>query len=73
MIEGFPIEATAVYDDSALSIALGVSAESLTRARKAGDLRFTRQGRRILYLGKWILDWLEAGAVSGKGVPHASK
>ena len=73
MIESFPIDPKAVYDDSALSLALGVGAESLARARKTGELRHTRQGRRILYLGQWILEWLEADSVAGKGVPHASK
>ena len=68
MIEGFPIDPKAVYDDSALSIALGIGAESLGRARKAGDLRHTRKGRRILYLGQWILDWLEGDSVLGTGV-----
>ncbi len=59
MIEGFPINPRAIYDDSALSVALGVSAGSLSRARQAGDLRHTRKGRRNLYLGQWILDWLD--------------
>ena len=71
MIEGFPIEPKAVYDDSALSVALGVSAESLARARRAGVLRYTRKGRRILYLGQWILDWLDHDTFSGKGVGNA--
>ena len=62
MIDGFPIDPLAVYDDSALSVALGVSAESLARARQTGDLRHTRKGRRILYLGQWILEWLERDA-----------
>lgn len=67
MIEGFPIDPKAVYDDSALSVALGVGIESLTRARKTGELRHTRKGRRVLYLGQWILDWLEGDAVTVKG------
>jgi hypothetical protein len=71
MIKGISIDSKAVYDDSALSIALGVSTELLLRARQAGDLRHTRKGRRNLYLGQWILDWLEHDAVSGTGVDHA--
>ena len=71
MIEGFPIDPKAVYDDSALSVAFGVSAESLARARHAGDLRHTRKGRRILYLGQWILDWLERDAIFRKGTSNA--
>ena len=72
MIEGFPIESCAVYDDAALQLSLGVSADALAGARKAGTLKFTRKGRRILYLGQWILDWLEADAHVGKGVNVAS-
>ncbi len=63
MIDGFPIDPKAVYDDSALSVALGVSPESLARARQTGELRHTRKGRRILYLGQWILEWIERGAI----------
>jgi len=71
MIEGFPIDPRAVYDDSALSVALGVSAESLAMSRRTGNLRHARKGRRILYLGQWILDWLERDAVSEKGMNNA--
>ena len=65
MIEGFPIDPNAVYDGSALSVGLGISAKSLANARLAGDLRHAREGRRILYVGQWVLDWLERDAVSG--------
>jgi len=30
----------------------------LDRARRAGELKFTRKGGRIHYLGAWILDWI---------------
>lgn len=62
MTQGFSIDAGAVYDDAALQIALGMGAESLASARKSGGLRFTRKGRRIFYLGRWILDWMEVDA-----------
>jgi hypothetical protein len=62
MLEGFSINASAVYDDSAIQAALGLSADALTNARRSGELKCTRQGRRILYLGQWILDWLEVDA-----------
>ena len=67
MIDGFPIDPKAIYDDSALCVGFGVSAESLARARQAGDLRHTRKGRRVLHLGQWVLDWFELDA---KGVTH---
>lgn len=72
MIEGFPIDAAAVYDDAALQTSLGIGGETLHAARKAGQLRFTRKGRRILYLGQWILNWLEADASAAKGGHNAN-
>ena len=60
MIEPVVIEELAVYDNIGLEHALGVSGANLKRARTAGTLRHTIQGKRILYLGRWILDWLEA-------------
>lgn len=59
MLHGFLVDATAIYDDGTLVLALGVSTTALAKARKAGRLRFTRQGQRTLYLGRWLLDWLE--------------
>lgn len=58
----YPIDPNAIYDDGALYLSLGLSPACLTRARRGGLLRFTRQGHRTLYLGRWILDWLEAAA-----------
>jgi hypothetical protein len=55
----------ALYDDDLIFAALGVSAATLTRARRQGRLRYTRQGRRILYLGQWVLDWLTAESRQG--------
>lgn len=56
------LEPHSIYDDALLSAALTVSAATLARARRDGRLRYTRQGRRILYLGQWVLDWLQADA-----------
>lgn len=74
MHEPFSIEPSQVYDDGALSAAMGLSSATLAAARRSGRLRFTRQGKRILYLGRWLLDWLEADSepqVTGKPVSHA--
>ena len=60
MIDGFLINPKAVYDDSSLEVAIGIGSATLARARKSGDLRYTRKGSRILYLGQWIMDWLES-------------
>jgi hypothetical protein len=63
------IEPDGVYDDALLYGALEVSAATLARARRTGKLRYSQQGRRILYLGRWVLDWLQADGAS-RGVPH---
>jgi hypothetical protein len=63
------IEPSQLYDDGALLLSVGLSPTALARARREGRLRFTRQGRRVLYLGQWVLDWLEAD--SRQEVAHA--
>jgi hypothetical protein len=60
MHEPISIKPDAVYDDGALYLSLGLTAAALAKARRSGALRFTRQGKRTLYLGQWILDWLQA-------------
>ena len=62
------IEPSGLYDDGALQFAAGLSPAALARARQSGRLRHTRQGKRILYLGQWLLDWLDAE--SRQGVPN---
>jgi len=59
MVKAFPIDPDAIYDDGPLVIDLGMRGSSLARARRSGALRYTRKGGRVLYLGRWILDWLE--------------
>lgn len=59
MIEPILIDPEAIYDDGSLRQALGLTDAALANARRAGTLRHTRQGKRTLYLGKWILSWLE--------------
>ena len=53
------LEANGVYDDGALVAALGLTYATLARARRADELRYTRKGKRVLYRGSWVLDWLE--------------
>jgi hypothetical protein len=73
MLGPVPIDPGAVYDDGAVLVALDIPPGTLARARREGRLRFTRQGRRVLYLGQWLLDWLTADATptSGKGARDA--
>ncbi len=56
------IDPDAIYDDDVLALTLGLTHASIAQARRGGRLRFTRNGRRILYRGQWIVDWLESGA-----------
>jgi hypothetical protein len=54
------INPTGIYDDALLRDVLGVSGQTLARARRDGQLRFTQKGKRTLHLGSWVLAWLEA-------------
>lgn len=46
------------YDERALAQALGLTQGSLDRARLSGELKFSRKGGRILFLGEWVEQWL---------------
>jgi hypothetical protein len=74
MLSPVSIDPGALYDDGAVVLALDVPSATLARARREGRLRYTRQGRRVLYLGKWLLDWLTADSAppGGKGVADVS-
>jgi hypothetical protein len=52
------IDPDALYDDDMLYGLLMLSSQTLTRARRSGQLRYIRKGQRILYVGKWVLAWL---------------
>ena len=58
--EPIRIDPDAIYDDGALVLTLGLTHAAIARARRSKRLRYTRNGRRILYRGQWILDWLES-------------
>jgi hypothetical protein len=66
MVSPVCIDPRAVYDDGAVVMALDIPSSVLARARREGRLRYSRQGRRTLYLGQWLLDWIEADAVAGE-------
>jgi hypothetical protein len=51
-----------IYHDGQARLLLGLTGAAMTRARREGRLRFTRQGNRVLYRGAWLLAWLEADA-----------
>jgi hypothetical protein len=56
------IEAQGLYDDRALRQTLGLTDATLAKARRSGALRFSRQGKRTLYRGAWVLAWLDAAS-----------
>jgi hypothetical protein len=62
MTEPFAIDPAAVYDNGTLRMRLGLTDAQIAKARREGRLRFARQGRRVFYLGRWLLDWLHAEA-----------
>jgi hypothetical protein len=53
------IDPAGIYDDISLSNLLGISTQVIDRARRSGALRSTQKGRRVLFLGAWVLDWLQ--------------
>lgn len=50
----------AIYDGRTLSTTPGIPQATLANARRSGTLRYTRQGSRFVYLGQWVLDWIES-------------
>jgi hypothetical protein len=73
MIEPVRIEPEALYDDGALRQALGLTAATLAAARRAGSLRYTRQGKRTLYKGAWVSAWLETAAATASEARQAAQ
>lgn len=57
------IELNGIYDDGDLVLGLGLTQAALATARRRGELRFSRKGNRVLYLGQWIVEWLERDAL----------
>jgi hypothetical protein len=48
----------AFYHDGQLRLLLGITTATLIAARREGRLLFTRKGKRLLYRGQWVIDWL---------------
>jgi hypothetical protein len=56
------IDPDGIYHEGHACLLLDLPSATLIRARRDGRLRFTRQGRRVLYRGRWLLEWLDADA-----------
>jgi len=67
------IDVDAFYDADSLRHSLGMRVGTLDRARKNGELHFTKCGGRVLYLGQWIVDWLVRNAEEGPRPPRARR
>jgi hypothetical protein len=70
MLDPLRIEPDAIYDDGMLCLSVGLTHAALATARRTGRLRYTRAGNRTLYLGRWVLAWLES---TGEGPRLASQ
>lgn len=68
----FVIEPSAVYSDADVRLGLGLTSATLTRARREGRLRFSRQGHSFLYRGQWLMDWLEQDADARQSVSRGA-
>ncbi len=68
----FVIEPSAVYSEADVRLGLGLTSATMTRARREKRLRFSRQGNSFLYLGQWLLDWLEEDADARQSAKGAS-
>ena len=53
------LDPQAVYSQSEICEALGITARRLGNAAVAGEVRFAALGSQRVYLGQWILDWIE--------------
>jgi hypothetical protein len=56
-----------VYDDGAVITLLGITESSLARARATGELKYTRKGKRVFYLGSWIIEWMNKPSTQDGG------
>jgi hypothetical protein len=58
------IAPTAVYSIEQAQAALGLKRTTLAREIRLGRLRVARRGGKYLVLGKWLLQWIEAGELT---------
>jgi len=62
MANSLQIDPGSIYDEGAVSLALDIPLSTLERARREGRLRFTRKGRRVFFVGRWLLEWFASEA-----------
>ena len=66
------IDPNGVYEEGAVSLALDIPLASLSKARREGELRFVRRGRRVFITGRNLLAWLDPSErdAGEQGVPR---
>ncbi len=52
------IDPAALYAEPAVALALDIPLATMRAARRRGELRFVRRGRRVLIHGRDLLHWL---------------
>ena len=57
------IRPTAVYRPAQVRQLLGLREHTLAREIREGRLRVSRRAGMYFFLGRWLLEWLEAGEV----------
>ncbi len=67
MYSGFSIDPNAIYGEGDLVLGLGITQAALLKARRAGQLRFIRKGKRVLFRGQWLLDWVDGNTCRPAG------
>jgi hypothetical protein len=65
----FVIRPEGFYTDVMLTHDFGFQYAVIDRARKSGELRSTRRGGRVLFLGRWIIDWLIGDGIQAEDQP----
>ncbi len=53
------LDPDAVYCQSEICEALGITARRLGNAAVAGEVRFAALGSQRMFRGQWIIDWIE--------------
>ncbi len=59
------VEPTAIYDEYQIRRALGLTEHLMLKERRDGRIKFARRGRRVYYLGSWIINWMEGDTAQG--------
>lgn len=59
MANSLMVNRDGIYDLGTVCLALDIRQSTLNRARREGRLKYAREGNRIFFLGKWLIEWLE--------------